>query len=74
VVARVEAKPKPGAHRARNPGRIAPEPRDPFRRDCRTPAPYTGSPRLPNPGALHRFTAVTRKIPGYGLRPNPGYH
>ena len=26
------------------------------------------------PGALRRCTAAARKIPGYGLRPDPGYH
>ena len=28
----------------------------------------------PKPGVPHPFTAPARKIPGYGLRPDPGYH
>ena len=28
----------------------------------------------PKPGTPRPVTAPARKIPGYGLRPNPGYH
>ena len=28
----------------------------------------------PKPGTPHPVTAPARKIPGYGLRPDPGYH